>query len=366
MKKYLYSLLSVALLFGYGCSSSEDEAGEPVAPVCSITAPEDGATYESDEAIVVKGTGSDEDGTIADVVLKINDAVVESVNAVPFEYTLEEQYKEPGTVKIVLEVTDDQGNAVKDEVSIEILGRVRTFTDSRDNKTYKAVKIGTQLWMGENLAYLPAVMKPSDYSKEEARYYVYGYDGEDVAAAKASTYYESLGVLYNWIAAGGSMDSKNDAIPSGIQGPCPDGWHVPSEAEWEILYNYVRDQIPDDQASTGWGGDTFEKNVSAHLRSQDWPINDADPDTYPQLKDGAFDTYDFCAKISGSMLPGGFYYGPDDNGKDVTFWLPHYDAVTYPSYPGAVTTSFSNYKYEPSYSRGSSPDRGYSVRCLHD
>ena len=55
----------------------------------------------------MKGTGSDEDGTIAKAVLKINDKAVESVATVPFEYTLTDEQKEPGNVKISLEVTDN-------------------------------------------------------------------------------------------------------------------------------------------------------------------------------------------------------------------------------------------------------------------
>ena len=39
------------------------------------------------------GTGSDEDGTIAKAVLKINDKAVESVATVPFEYTLTDEQK---------------------------------------------------------------------------------------------------------------------------------------------------------------------------------------------------------------------------------------------------------------------------------
>ncbi len=335
------------------------------APVCSITEPADGASFEPTDVIVVKGTGSDEDGTIAKAVLKINGNVVESVTNVPFEYTLTDEQKQPGNVKIALEVTDNYGKTSTDEATVVILGRFREFTDSRDGKTYKTVKIGDQLWFAENCAYLPQVMKPSEYSAEAPCYYVYDYDGNDVAAAKATENYRNEGVLYNWLAAGGSMDSKNDAVPSGIQGPCPDGWHIPSEAEWEILYKYVRDRIPENEAALYWDGVTKVYNVSGHLRANVWPIKE-DPD-FPQLTKGGMDTYGFAIRPSGCLLGrNGFYYGPGAIGSNVSFWTPHYDGVTYPSSPGGVTTGVSNYKYEPDFGRGTARDRAYPVRCLQN
>ena len=334
------------------------------APVCSIDEPADGTSFEPTDAIVVKGTGSDEDGTIAKAVLKINDKAVESVATVPFEYTLTDEQKEPGNVKISLEVTDNYGKTATDEVTVVILGQFREFTDTRDGKTYKTVKIGEQIWFAENCAYLPQVMKPSEYSAETPCYYVYDYDGNDVAAAKATENYRNEGVLYNWPAAGGNMDSKNDAIPSGIQGPCPDGWHVPSEAEWEILYKYVRDRIPENESAIYWDGSTVY-NVSGHLRANVWPIKE-DPD-FPQLTKGGMDTYGFAIRPSGCLLgKNGFYYGPGEVGSNVSFWTPHYDGVTYPSSPGGVTTGVSNYKYEPDFGRGTSCDRAYPVRCLQN
>jgi uncharacterized protein (TIGR02145 family) len=40
---------------------------------------------------------------------------------------------------------------------------------------------------------------------------------------------------------GASSSSSN---PSGVQGICPNGWHVPSDAEWEQLFIYVGGQTP--------------------------------------------------------------------------------------------------------------------------
>ena len=99
-----------------------------------------------------------------------------------------------------------------------------TFTDERDGHVYQMVTIGDQIWMAENLAWLPSVNSVLESSATEARYYVYGYDGNDVSAAKASATYQTFGALYNWTAA---------------QSACPDGWHLPSVAEWEELENYL-------------------------------------------------------------------------------------------------------------------------------
>ena len=99
-----------------------------------------------------------------------------------------------------------------------------TFTDSRDGNVYKYVKIGNQIWMAENLRYLPSVVGPGTGSQITPCYYVYGYDGTSVAAAKATANYTTYGVLYNYTAACNS---------------CPDGWHLPSEAEWAELVQFV-------------------------------------------------------------------------------------------------------------------------------
>lgn len=98
-----------------------------------------------------------------------------------------------------------------------------TFTDMRDNSTYKVVVIGKKVWMAENLRYLPSVSPSGDLSEEEyytPKYYVYGYDGNSVKEAKATEIYKTYGVLYNIKAA------KN---------VCPAGWHLPRDSEWKNL-----------------------------------------------------------------------------------------------------------------------------------
>lgn len=131
-----------------------------------------------------------------------------------------------------------------------------TFIDQRDGKIYNAVQIGTQCWMAENLAYLPAVSPSSSGSNTSPYYYVYDYQGTDVSVAKTTTNYQTYGVLYNWAAVMAGSSSSN-SVPSGVQGICPTGWHLPSDEEWKILEGEVDSQYgyPDlvwDQI--GWRG----------------------------------------------------------------------------------------------------------------
>jgi len=126
------------------------------------------------------------------------------------------------------------------------------FTDTRDGQVYSTIEIGTQTWMAENLKYLPAVVDPGTASYTEPYYYVYGYNGTDVATAKATENYTTYGVLYNWTAAMDSVASST-SNPSGVQGVCPSGWHLPSDEEWKTLEMELGMSQSDADAD-GWRG----------------------------------------------------------------------------------------------------------------
>lgn len=113
-----------------------------------------------------------------------------------------------------------------------------TFIDNRDGTIYSFVTIGEQVWMRENLKYLPEVIDPSASSFIDPFFYVYDYHGTNTEAAKATESYQTYGVLYNWPAAMNGQESSDDN-PSGVQGVCPTGWHLPSDAEWTQLTDFL-------------------------------------------------------------------------------------------------------------------------------
>ncbi len=111
-----------------------------------------------------------------------------------------------------------------------------TLTDI-DGNTYNTVQIGQQCWMKENLrtthyANSSAIEQGSSTSTTTPYWY---YPNND--ANNMSTY----GLLYNWVAVMNGASSSNNN-PSGVQGLCPTGWHLPSEVEWTQLTDYVSSQ----------------------------------------------------------------------------------------------------------------------------
>jgi uncharacterized protein (TIGR02145 family) len=91
---------------------------------------------------------------------------------------------------------------------------------------YSTVQIGAQCWFAENCRYLPTVSPSSASSITDPFYYVFGYQGTDVASAMSTSNYETYGVLYNW-----------PAVMTG--GICPIGWHIPSDEEFTQLTDYL-------------------------------------------------------------------------------------------------------------------------------
>ena len=137
-----------------------------------------------------------------------------------------------------------------------------TLTDI-DGNMYNTVMIGNQCWMKENLrttrfANGEGIPSMDTMLVTPLRYAPNGDEGN------VATY----GYLYNWPAVMHNAASSS-ANPSGVQGICPDGWHVPSSAEWTQLEEYVgsREEYVCGfnnnhligkalAATTGWAADT--------------------------------------------------------------------------------------------------------------
>jgi uncharacterized protein (TIGR02145 family) len=100
------------------------------------------------------------------------------------------------------------------------------FTDSRDGKVYNTVQIGLQCWMKENLN----VGTKINGSGEQTNNGVI----EKYCYNNLESNCDVYGGLYQWNEMMNYTSSSN-ANPSGRQGICPTGWHIPSETEWTFL-----------------------------------------------------------------------------------------------------------------------------------
>lgn len=111
-----------------------------------------------------------------------------------------------------------------------------TLTDF-DGNTYRTVQIGEQCWMRENLRtkhYADgSIIISGDDSSSDIPYYYH------VNSNYVNDF--TYGLLYNWKAVMGNSASSS-SNPSNVQGICPNGWHVPSDAEWTQMTDYVSAQ----------------------------------------------------------------------------------------------------------------------------
>lgn len=107
--------------------------------------------------------------------------------------------------------------------------------DTRDGQIYKIVQIGSQTWMAQNMNFR----------------YVYSTDSSSFCYNNDARMCEKYGRLYTWSAA---VDSLGKYSTSGegcgfthlcdfenvvVRGVCPEGWHVPSHADWNTLVESV-------------------------------------------------------------------------------------------------------------------------------
>ncbi len=155
-------------------------------------------------------------------------------------------YHNEGIYSVTLTVTNAIGTNSDTKVNFIIVDGVedgspcpdaRTVLDI-ENNSYNTVLIGSQCWMKENL-------KVGTYPNGDEIPYVSG-DAEwsaltDTKFSDAYCYYddsqnESWGALYTYSAAIGDAWQRDN---KSYQGVCPDGWHLPSEGDWNTLESYL-------------------------------------------------------------------------------------------------------------------------------
>jgi uncharacterized protein (TIGR02145 family) len=226
-----------------------------------------------------------------------------------------------GTATITATTEDSNKTAT---CSVKVFDAKNAFTDSRDDNVYSFVTIGEQVWMSENLKYLPSVVGRTTDSNSAPYYYVSGYNGTDVSEAKATSNYEIYGVLYNW--------------PAAINA-CPSGWHLPSDAEWTQLTTYL--------GGEGGAGARLKATGTVHEGTGLWNS----PNT------GASNQVGFTALPGGNRNAGDAFF---DLGNAAYWWSATESSATN-AWRRAV------YRDQWHVNRNSiSKEIGLSVRCVRD
>jgi len=157
------------------------------------------------------------------------------------------------------------------------------------------------------------------------------------------------GALYSWAAAMGDNAISSTTNPSGVQGVCPYGWHLPSDDEWKQLEMQLgMSQSEADQ--TEWHG--TDQGSQLADSSALWS------GSYILENNSQFGTSGFTA------LPGGYR----DSGFGTFRFLEHAcywwsSTETYSLYAWSRQLSFGSSKV---YRYDFSKSHGFSVRCLKD
>ena len=213
-----------------------------------------------------------------------------------------------------------------------------------DSNIYNTVQIGDQCWMKENMRtthYSDGTSIPlgnGSYNTSTIAYYNYN----------SSISLSQRGYLYNWPAVMHGASSSN-SVPSGVQGICPTGWHVPSDSEWTQLTDYVTSQS--DDYSCG----SVSNNIAKALASiSGWTSST----TYCAVGNNQGENNE----TGFSAVPAG-YYGPNNvygRGSEAYFWSAtmsdNNKAWRYCLYYNGLTVSSNT--YHKTYA--------YSVRCLRN
>ncbi|MGK0317568.1 MAG: hypothetical protein ACI86M_003812 [Saprospiraceae bacterium] len=224
------------------------------------------------------------------------------------------------------------GVNVQDVIDAQRMG---ILIDSRDNKSYKTVTIGTQTWMAENLNFGTMINSTTSTDNQTdndiIEKYCYSNDG-----ANCTTY----GGLYQW------DEMMQYVTTEGTQGVCPTGWHLPTDTEWKTLEMELG--MTQSQAD-GTGNRGTDQSSQLAGNEPLWTNGNLD-------QNGAFGSSGFTALPGGYRSTSGSFFTQSNYAY---FWSSSESGGT----AWYRTLGYNNPKvYRFDYSKL----YGFSVRCVQD
>ncbi|MEE4198706.1 MAG: FISUMP domain-containing protein [Bacteroidales bacterium] len=342
-----YSLFFFVTITTMLAISSCEEDEENKSPNCSIISPKESAIITLGEVITISVEADDPDGNLKEVRFFIDNVGVGIASNFPYKYDWNTSDILLGDHKIKVEVIDEEQAKSEDEVDIIIFNKIASeIVMDYDGNEYKTVQIGDQLWMAENLKTTHYAVGTEITLVENNAYW-----GWLTASDKAYCFYDNniankdiYGALYTWAAAMNGATSS-DFNPSGIQGICPTGWHLPSDDEWKELELYLgmnQAELDEDgfynrgtgigsklKTKSGWNNDGNGNNMSA----------------FSALPAGA--RWDYSTTFFNLGVQASFWSSTEDY---------YYDAY--------IRQLSSSYTHIERHTRDK--ENGYSVRCIKD
>jgi len=232
--------------------------------------------------------------------------------------------------------TNNAGTAYGNEISFSTSSAGTITVTDVDGNVYKTVTLGTQTWMAENLKTtkyrngdLIGTTTPATGKIIDGTPYQWAYNGNE---SNVTTY----GRLYTWYAV---IDSRNI---------CPIGWHVPTDAEWITLTDYL--------TNNGYGYGVFRDEIAKSMAATSgWTIS-SDAGTIGNDQ-ASNNSSGFTALPSGSRDSS----GPFSDIGGIAYWW---------SFGGGLTpiSWYTDMGYQSSsVSRNwTNGNMGFSVRCVKD
>lgn len=211
-----------------------------------------------------------------------------------------------------------------------------------EGEVYPTVQIGTQCWMQKNLNVGTRINSNQGGFLQTDNGII-----EKYCIQNEETNCDIYGGLYEW------HEAMQYVTDSSAQGICPDGWHIPTDYEWEVMEGTVDSLygIGDiEWDATGWRG----SNAGTRLKQEGHSL--WEPASVPGFTGNNQSGF--------TALPGG--YRREDGGH---FFMVGYYAYFWTSTQLNIYGSYSRgltYDYNTVYRKDNSLKHGFSVRCLKD